>query len=123
MLRFLPKRLHQRFRSLTVTQYRPFVASAQRFSTAVLPVTPVEKLILDHVKVSKFSPLTRVAGLKEGKLQAIGPMSYATYMQFCLAHPTEGYYMKSSNEVFGSRGDFITSPDISQIFGEVCVDG
>ncbi|KAF5391635.1 hypothetical protein D9757_002467 [Collybiopsis confluens] len=46
-------------------------------------------------------------------------MSYATYMQFCLAHPTEGYYMKSSNSIFGARGDFITSPDISQIFGEM----
>ncbi|KIK55182.1 hypothetical protein GYMLUDRAFT_248977 [Collybiopsis luxurians FD-317 M1] len=45
-------------------------------------------------------------------------MSYATYMQFCLSHPTEGYYMKSSNSIFGAQGDFITSPDISQIFGE-----
>lgn len=27
--------------------------------------------------------------------------------------------MKSSNAVFGSRGDFITSPEISQVFGEV----
>jgi hypothetical protein len=27
--------------------------------------------------------------------------------------------MKSSNKVFGSGGDFITSPEISQVFGEV----
>lgn len=27
--------------------------------------------------------------------------------------------MKPSNSVFGSRGDFITSPEISQVFGEV----
>lgn len=42
----------------------------------------------------------------------------ARYMQMCLTHPTEGYYSK--HEVFGTKGDFITSPEISQVFGEVC---
>jgi hypothetical protein len=27
--------------------------------------------------------------------------------------------MRPSNPVFGARGDFITSPEISQVFGEV----
>lgn len=45
-------------------------------------------------------------------------------MQMCLAHPTEGYYMNPTNPIFGARGDFTTSPEISQVFGEVsCKQG
>lgn len=52
-------------------------------------------------------------------MKATGPISFATYVQMCLSHPTDGYYMNPSNPVFGVRGDFTTSPEISQVFGEV----
>ena len=38
----------------------------------------------------------------------------------CLSHPNEGYYMNPNHTIFGKKGDFITSPEISQVFGEVC---
>lgn len=40
-------------------------------------------------------------------------------MQLCLSHPTHGYYTNPAHPVFGTRGDFTTSPEISQVFGEV----
>lgn len=54
--------------------------------------------------------------LREKILQS-GPLSIADYMELCLAHPEHGYYRKQ--DPFGLRGDFITAPEISQIFGEM----
>lgn len=51
------------------------------------------------------------------RIAADGPISVAEFMADCLLHPEHGYY--TTREPFGTAGDFITAPEISQMFGEL----
>ncbi|WP_028748874.1 class I SAM-dependent methyltransferase [Rhizobium mesoamericanum] len=50
-------------------------------------------------------------------IQANGPISVTDYFSLCLADPEHGYY--KTREPFGSSGDFVTAPEVSQLFGEM----
>lgn len=50
-------------------------------------------------------------------IQANGPISVTDYFSLCLADPEHGYYR--TREPFGRLGDFVTAPEVSQLFGEM----
>ena len=67
-----------------------------------IPIPPARIRLTEHLK---------------RRIAVEGPISVASFMGDALGHPKFGYYITADR--FGAAGDFITAPEISQMFGEL----
>lgn len=61
--------------------------------------------------------MTELTEIIKAKIAEKGPISVAEYMHICLSDENHGYY--TNRDPFGPDGDFITAPEVSQMFGEM----
>ncbi|PVU94378.1 hypothetical protein BB561_002599 [Smittium simulii] len=85
-------------------------------STATTFTRLYTSLSQSSMRPAKHS-ISNVNSQIKNKILSTGPISISEFMKYALTSPIGGYYTKDN--VFGKQGDFITSPEISQMFGEV----
>jgi NADH dehydrogenase [ubiquinone] 1 alpha subcomplex assembly factor 7 len=61
--------------------------------------------------------VTALADHLKRLIEQNGPLTLATFMSEALSHPAHGYYVR--HDPLGVAGDFVTAPEVSQVFGEL----
>lgn len=80
----------------------------------------------DYAKYSHLFPeqdatpvaLDSLTAILTQAIKTMGPLPLSLYMRQCLTHPTLGYY--TTRDPLGAAGDFVTSPEILSMYGQMC---
>jgi SAM-dependent MidA family methyltransferase len=71
--------------------------------------------------LAEFASVTRNDALLDvivAEIRSRGPITFRRFMELALYHPTLGYY-RSGRRRIGERGDYVTSPYLSPLFGAI----